>query len=78
MEVPSSDGDWRERSRVIHLAILDGLLRHPDSVDLAVWRARYGTAGVGLFERILSTLRETGLDARSDVVIEGIAARLGS
>jgi len=59
--VPEPTGDWRRRLRGVHLAMLEPLLEHPNAVELMVGRARFGPAGIALFERILEILREAGL-----------------
>ncbi len=41
--------------------MLDAVVRHPNTADLMIGRARYGTAGITLFERLLSILLEAGL-----------------
>lgn len=60
IEVPAPRGDWREQLRDLHRAMLAGFYRHPESGDLLIGRARYGAAGLGLFERILTILLEAG------------------
>jgi AcrR family transcriptional regulator len=65
IEVPPADGDWRRQLRDVHLAMLRPLLEHPNAVDLMVGRARFGAAGVTLFERILAILLGAGLDRRA-------------
>jgi AcrR family transcriptional regulator len=59
--VPEPMGDWRRLLRDVHLAMLRPLLEHPNAVELMVGRARFGPAGIALFERILEILREAGL-----------------
>ncbi|HEY5630037.1 MAG TPA: TetR/AcrR family transcriptional regulator C-terminal domain-containing protein [Candidatus Limnocylindrales bacterium] len=54
--------DWRDDLRAVHLAMLDGFLRHPNATDVLAGRARFGEAGLRLFERILGTLLEAGFD----------------
>lgn len=58
--VPRPVGDWRRQLRDVHLAMLEPLLAHPNAVELMVGRARFGAAGIGLFERILAILRGAG------------------
>lgn len=62
IEVPTTGGDWREELRAIHRAMLGAVLRHPNAVELTIGRARYGSAGILLFERLLGTLAAAGLD----------------
>jgi hypothetical protein len=38
-----------------------GFLRHPQTTDILVGRARFGPGGLALFERILSILLDAGL-----------------
>jgi TetR/AcrR family tetracycline transcriptional repressor len=61
IEIPTRRGDWRQQLRDVHGAMLDAFFRHPNTVDLMIGRARYGTAGIRLFERLLSILEEAGL-----------------
>ncbi len=61
VEVPPAAGGWRAQLRAIHRAMLVPLLEHPDAVGLMVGRARFGPAGIALFERILSVLLGAGL-----------------
>lgn len=58
--VPDRLPDWRDDLRAVHLAMLDGFLRHPNATDVLAGRARFGEAGLRLFERILGTLLEAG------------------
>jgi hypothetical protein len=41
--------------------MLEPILAHPNAVELMVGRARFGAAGITLFERILEILRGAGL-----------------
>jgi len=61
IEVPPPVGDWRAQLREVHRAMLVPLLEHPNAVDLMIGRARFGPAGIALFERILAILRGAGL-----------------
>ncbi len=63
--VPPVRGDWRTQLRDVHLAMLEPMLRHPDAVELSAGRARFGPAGIALFERILSILLSTGLSPQA-------------
>jgi hypothetical protein len=60
IEVPPADGDWRAQLRDVHVAMLKGLLLHPNTADILVGRARYGAGGLALFERILAILLAAG------------------
>jgi AcrR family transcriptional regulator len=59
--VPARSGDWKEQLRDIHAAMLATFLRHPNTTDILVGRARYGAGGLAAFERILAILLEAGL-----------------
>jgi AcrR family transcriptional regulator len=61
IDVPSPEGDWRDQLRDIHRAMFRGFLRHPNTAEVLIGRARYGPAGIALFERILTILLEAGL-----------------
>lgn len=61
IEAPPPRGDWREQLRDVHRAMLAGFLRHPNTTDILVGRARFGPGGLALFERILGILLEAGL-----------------
>jgi TetR/AcrR family tetracycline transcriptional repressor len=65
VHVPPADGDWRAQLREVHLAMLGPLLEHPNAVELMIGRARFGPAGIALFERILSILRAAGLSPQA-------------
>ena len=60
IEIPPATGDWREQLRDIHRELLRGVLRHRNTTDILIGRARYGPAGLAMFERILGTLLEAG------------------
>ncbi len=57
---PDPAPDWRADLRAVHLAMLDGFLLHPNATDVLAGRARFGEAGLRLFERILATLLDAG------------------
>lgn len=61
IEMPMAGGDWRDQLRDVHRAMFRGFLRHPNTADILIGRARYGPAGIALFERILSILLDAGL-----------------
>jgi AcrR family transcriptional regulator len=58
--IPARHGPWREQLRDVHRAMFDALLRHPNTADILVGRARFGPGGLALFERILSILLDAG------------------
>lgn len=61
VEIPPASGDWRQQLTDLHRAMLVVLLRHPNALDVLIGRARYGAAGVTMFERLLAILLEAGL-----------------
>jgi TetR/AcrR family transcriptional regulator, tetracycline repressor protein len=58
--LPERVADWREDLHAVHRAMVEGFLRHPNVADVLAGRARFGGAGLRLFERILATLLEAG------------------
>jgi AcrR family transcriptional regulator len=60
VEIPHPRGDWRAQLRDIHRSMLGTVLKHPNTVDILIGRARFGAAGLALFERILSILLRAG------------------
>jgi AcrR family transcriptional regulator len=61
VEIPPARGDWRQQVADLHRAMLVGLRRHPNALDVLIGRARYGAAGVTMFERLLTILLDAGL-----------------
>lgn len=61
MSIPPARGDWREQLADVHRAMLAGFLRHPNTIEVLIGRARFGPSGLSLFERILSILLDAGL-----------------
>ncbi len=61
IDIPPPTGDWIEQLRGVHRAIFVAFMRHPNTADLMIGRARYGPAGLRLFERILAIALEAGL-----------------
>lgn len=60
VEIPPARGDWRGQLRDIHRSLLGTVLQHPNTVDIVIGRARFGAAGLTMFERILSILLRAG------------------
>ena len=58
--VPPRTGDWRTQLHDVHRALLEAVLRHPNTADVLIGKARYGPAGITLFESILEILLEAG------------------
>jgi AcrR family transcriptional regulator len=61
IEVPERRGTWQDQLMDVHRAMFEGFLRHPQTTDILVGRARFGAGGLALFERILSILLDAGL-----------------
>jgi AcrR family transcriptional regulator len=60
IEIPERAGDWRAQLRDVHRAMFAVLLRHRNTTDILIGRARFGAGGLALFERILSILLDAG------------------
>ncbi len=60
VRVPESRGDWREQLADVHRAMFVSFMRHPNTVDILIGRARFGPRGIALFERILAILLGAG------------------
>ncbi len=60
IELPPVTGRWEDDLRALHRAMRVALERHPNTADLMIGRARYGRAGLALFERILETMLDAG------------------
>ncbi len=60
IDIPVPDGDWRQQLAAVHRAMLVGLLKHPNTVEVLIGRARFGPGGLALFDRILLILLEAG------------------
>ena len=60
IELPSRTGNWQDELRAVHRSMRVALDRHPNTADLMIGRARYGAAGLELFERILGILLDAG------------------
>ena len=61
IEIPPARGDWRRQLTDLHRAMVAGLRKHPNALDVLIGRARFGAAGVAMFERLLTILLEAGL-----------------
>ena len=62
VQVPARVGPWTGQLRDVHRAMFAVLLRHRNAADIVAGRARFGPAGLALFERILEILLDAGLD----------------
>jgi AcrR family transcriptional regulator len=60
VDMPPVRGDWRDRLRDVHVAMIQALMRHPNTADILIGRARFGVGGLTLFERILGSLLDGG------------------
>ena len=60
VEMPVREGGWRDQLRDVHRSMFATFLRHPNTTDILVGRARFGPGGLALFERILSILLDAG------------------
>jgi TetR/AcrR family tetracycline transcriptional repressor len=60
IELPERTGDWMGQLREVHRAMLAVFLRHPNTTDILVGRARFGPGGLATFERILEILLDAG------------------
>jgi AcrR family transcriptional regulator len=58
--IPPRTGTWQEQLADVHRAMFAALLRHPNTADILIGRARFGPGGLALFERILSILLDAG------------------
>jgi AcrR family transcriptional regulator len=65
IEIPPARGGWRQQLTDLHRAMLVGLLKHPNALDVLIGRARYGAAGVTMFERLLTILLGAGLSPQA-------------
>ena len=63
--IPASRGDWRDQLRDVHQSMFAGFLRHPNTGEVLVGRARFGAGGLALFERILTILLDAGCSPES-------------
>ena len=65
MEIPVTQGDWRAQLRDVHRSMFAGFLRHPNTADILIGRARFGPGGLALFERIVTILLGAGFSPES-------------
>ena len=65
IELPGRTGNWQDDLRAVHRSMRVALERHPNTADLMIGRARYGSAGLGLFEAILGILLDAGFTAEA-------------
>ena len=61
IELPEPRGTWTEQLRDVHRAMFTVLLQHRNAADIVAGRARFGPAGLAVFERILEILLGAGL-----------------
>jgi AcrR family transcriptional regulator len=60
VEMPEAKGDWRGQLRDVHRSLLWTVIQHPNTTNIVIGQARFGAAGITLFERILSILLRAG------------------
>lgn len=60
IELPEREGPWTEQLREVHRRMFAVLLRHRNAADAVAGRARFGPAGLAVFERILEILLDAG------------------
>ena len=65
IEVPERVGGWKSQLRDIHRAMFASFLRHRNSTEILVGRARFGPGGLAAFERILAILLDAGFTAEA-------------
>lgn len=65
IEIPERVGEWKAQLGDIHRAMFASFLRHRNSTEILVGRARFGPGGLAAFERILAILLEAGFTAQA-------------
>jgi AcrR family transcriptional regulator len=60
VELPGRSGAWKAELRDVHRAMLTTFLRHRNTTEILVGRARFGPDGLAAFERILVILLDAG------------------
>lgn len=58
--LPVRHGAWADDLRDVHRAMFAVFLRHPNTTEILIGRARYGGGGLAAFERILAILLGAG------------------
>ncbi|HYO41759.1 MAG TPA: TetR/AcrR family transcriptional regulator C-terminal domain-containing protein [Candidatus Limnocylindrales bacterium] len=58
--LPERVGSWTDQLRDIHRAMFVSFLRHRNTTEILVGRARFGPGGLAAFERILAILLDAG------------------
>ncbi len=58
--IPERIGGWKDQLRDVHRAMFATFLKHRNTVDILVGRARFGAGGLAAFERILAILLDAG------------------
>lgn len=58
--LPPPRGPWTEQLRDVHRAMFSVFRRHPNTTEILIGRARYGSGGLSAFERILGVLLGAG------------------
>lgn len=65
IEIPEQAGGWKEQLRDIHRAMFGTFLRHRNTTEILIGRARFGAGGLAAFERILAILLDAGFTAEA-------------
>jgi AcrR family transcriptional regulator len=65
VELPERAGEWKAELHDVHRAMLTTFIRHRNSTEILVGRARFGAGGLAAFERILAILLGAGFTAES-------------
>jgi AcrR family transcriptional regulator len=65
IQLPDRIGDWKEQLRDVHRAMFAAFLRHRNSTEILIGRARFGAGGLAAFERILAILLDAGFTAEA-------------
>jgi AcrR family transcriptional regulator len=60
IELPERAGGWKDQLAEVHRAMFASFLRHRNTTEILVGRARFGAGGLAAFERILAILLEAG------------------
>jgi len=65
IEIPERTGGWKEQLRDVHRAMFASFLRHRNTTEILIGRARFGAGGLAAFERILAILLEAGFTSET-------------
>ncbi len=65
IEIPERSGGWKDQLSDIHRAMFRTFLRHQNTTEILIGRARFGAGGLAAFERILAILLDAGFTAEA-------------